>query len=58
VNLLDHKVTKIIGNPQFKFNVWWIEVEANCYGRVSQIKIMRSTKEEAENVKVGDTFQA
>lgn len=57
MNLLDATVTKVIGEPQFKYGKWFIKVEANCYGSPTESDLMFSTKEEAEAVKVGYIFQ-
>lgn len=63
MNLLDHYVTKIIGEPfyhdygsgNFK---WWLKVLATCYGTESETTLMFNTKEEALAISVGYIFLA
>lgn len=55
MNLVDAYVTKIIENPYFKYEKWWIKVEYECYG-ISKTELMFTTKEEAEKVCVGYKF--
>jgi hypothetical protein len=38
------------------YDKWWVDAELNCYGRISTHQLMFSTKKEALNVKIGDTF--
>lgn len=61
MNLLEHYVTKIIGEPychdyssgNFK---WWLKVEAICYGYKCENTLMFDTKEDADKVKIGYMF--
>lgn len=57
MNLVDAVVTKVLSKQYFKYNYWFVDVEYNCYGQVSETSIMRSTEEAAKAVKVGHTFQ-
>lgn len=57
MNILDAKVTKIIGKPHYEYNRWWIEVECIDIGGRSRDNLMFDTKEEAEAVQPGHRFQ-
>ena len=57
MNLIDAVVTQVLSKPYFKYNYWFVDVEYNCYGQVSETNIMCSTEESAKAVKVGYTFQ-
>lgn len=56
MNLIDAKVTKVIGNPYFKYRKWWIKVESVDMGGSSKDNLMFDTKEEAEAVQPGYKF--
>lgn len=32
MNLLDAKVTRVLGHPEFKYNKWWVKVAYDCWG--------------------------
>lgn len=61
MNLLEHYVTEIIGEPychdygsdHFK---WWLKVKALCYGHECENTLMFDTKEKADKVKIGYMF--
>ena len=56
MNLLEGTVKKVLSEPIFKWNKWWVEVEYNCYGSLSKTELMFSTEEKAKAVKIGFTF--
>lgn len=56
VNLLDAYVTKIKGEPVFKYGKWFVSVEANCYGSPTESELMFDTEEEARAVKIGHHY--
>lgn len=56
MNLLDAKVTRVLGKPEFKYEKWWVRVAYDCWGRESETKLMFDTEAEAEAVKVGHEF--
>lgn len=56
MNLLDAKVTRVLGHPEFKYNKWWVKVAYDCWGRESETSVMLDTEEEALAVKPGYEF--
>jgi len=58
MNLVDCTVTKILSEPYFEYGKWFIKVEYNCYGNLSETSLMFREKEYAEKVSVGYVFQA
>lgn len=58
MNLCDCYVTKIIGEPHYEYNKWWLQVEYACEGVTSETDLMLGTLEEAEAVQIGHHFLA
>lgn len=56
MNLLDCVVTKVLSEPYEKYDKWWVSVEYDCYGVITESVIMFKTKEEAEKVTVHYVF--
>lgn len=56
MNLIEGTVTKILGEPFEAFTRWWVKVEYDAYGRLSETELMFSTKEKAESVTIGFKF--
>lgn len=63
MNLVDAYVTKVLSEPKFidKYKdegmTWWqVDVEYDCYGRISDQPLTFKTEEEAAAVKVGHHF--
>lgn len=64
MNYLDATVTKILSEPyepewkhEFKEkDVWLVDVEYDCYGRLSKTSLGFNSRHEAENLKVGHEF--
>lgn len=58
MNLVDAVVTKVLSEPYLLYNKYWfVDVEHNCYGQVSETNIMCSTEEDAKAIKVWHKFQ-
>lgn len=57
MNLLDAIVTEVIGEPELKYGKWFIKVNANCWGIITESTLMFSSKEVALSVKPGYIFQ-
>lgn len=53
MNLLNATVVAILGNPEKKYNAWFVKVRINCYGRISETHVMFKSEEEANNLKLG-----
>jgi len=53
MNLCDAYTTKILSTPYQKYGKWWLDVEINCYGRISNTTIMQNTKEEIDKISIG-----
>ena len=59
MNLVDCFVTKVksapyqIDPPKY----WFVDVEYDCYGRMSETAVMVKTLEDAEKIDVGYVFQ-
>lgn len=60
MNLLDCTVTKVISVPihriSEKNDYWYVTVESECYGNISETRLIFNSKEEAEKVIVGFRF--
>lgn len=57
MNVIDAKVTNVIGKPYYKYHKWCIKVECIDMGGLSKDDLMFDTKEEAEAVRPGYIFQ-
>lgn len=58
MNLVECKVTNILGSPYFKYGKWWVNVEYLAYGSTFKTGLMFESKEEAEDLKTGYVFDA
>lgn len=56
MNLLDAYVTEILSKPYIKYEKWWVDVKATCWGQSFEHRIMADTLEEAKQIKVGYKF--
>lgn len=59
MNLIDAQVTKVLSKPyqmSFSKDVWFVDVEYNGYGRLSETELMVSTEEDANAIVVGHKF--
>jgi hypothetical protein len=56
MNLLEHYVTKILGEPVERNGYWTLEIEYECYGHKGIEHHFFKTKEEALAMKIGDKF--
>lgn len=56
MNLVECYVIKVKSKPFESYGKWWVEVDYDCYGRVSNTQIMFDTEEEAKDVKKGFKF--
>lgn len=56
MNLCDCYVTKVLGTPRKQYDKYWVTVEYNCYGIVSDKHLMFDTMADAESVTVGYHF--
>jgi len=66
MNLVDAYVTKILSEPKYiecdslvdgrKLSWWQVDVEYDCYGRLSERPLTFDTEEKAKAVKVGHKF--
>lgn len=58
MNLIDRKVTKILGKPYLEYEKWWLEVECIDEGGPGTTTLMFNSEEEALNISVGYIFQS
>lgn len=58
MNLVDCYVTKIISEPYYEYNRWWVDVMYESWGAESKSQLMFDSKEQAESVKIGHHFLA
>lgn len=58
MNLTDHFVTKVLGEPYENYGKWWVRVMSVSWGHDSENTIMCNTKEETLEVKKGTVFLA
>lgn len=58
MNVLDCVVIDIKGTPHFLYNKWWVTVSYNCWGSISETKLMFHSEEEALKVGKGYKFSA
>lgn len=60
MNLLDCTVTKVISAPihriSEKNDYWYVAVESECCGDLSETRLTFTSKEEAEKVTIGFRF--
>lgn len=60
MNLLDCTVTKVISAPIHRISehcdYWYVAVESECCGDLSETRLTFNSKEEAEKVAVGFRF--
>lgn len=60
MNMVDARITKILSDPEYSplFGGWYsVVVQVESWGRESETTIGKRTREEIDNVKVGDTIQ-
>ena len=53
MNLLEAEIVMVKSLPYYKYDKWWVDVDYNCYGKVSKTSVMRETEEEANRISVG-----
>lgn len=58
MNLIDCYVIKIISEPYYKYNHWWLDVVYDSYGVESFTSIMKKSKEDIDKIKIGYEFQS
>lgn len=58
MNLVDCVVTKVIKEPYKRNNVWYVEVEYDCYGHKDKTTLMFNSEKKAICVKKGYKFTA
>ena len=58
MNYCDCFVTQILSKTYYQYEKWWLDVEYDSEGALSLLSLMRDTKEELENVKIGFKFMA
>ena len=56
MNTVKAVVKKVLSDPYFKYDTWWVKVECNSYGRVSETELMFKSKQKAESVDIGYEF--
>ena len=56
MNLLDAVVTKVLSEPYYKYNRWFVTVEYDCWGSLSVSDLMFNTEDEAKAVIIGYKF--
>lgn len=57
MNLTKSVVTEVIGEPEYKYEHWFIKVRYNSYGQESETELMFNTKERAAEVEPGFEFK-
>ena len=48
MNKLNAIILKILSNPYFSYNKWWVDVQYDCWGKLDSTKLPFDSKEEAE----------
>lgn len=56
MNVIDAWVTKVQGEPYYKYDKWWVKVDSEDMGGTTNDTLMFETKEEAEKVQPGYKF--
>ena len=56
MNLVECYVTEIIGEPYFKYDMWWIKVKYNSYGVISETELCNKNKNPLLNIAIGFMF--
>jgi hypothetical protein len=54
MNVIDAYVTRVLGPPYKRWNKWWVQVECDSYGVISENTLMFNSEFEALQVKIGD----
>jgi hypothetical protein len=44
MNLVDCVVTEVLGNPEFKYSKWFVNVKYNSWGSISETEVMFDTE--------------
>lgn len=57
MNLVDATVTKILGEPYYKYGSWMLPVEYECYDTTGETLLLFDMQEVALNIKPGYVFQ-
>jgi len=50
------EVKKVLSEPFIQYNKWWVKVEYDFYGRLSETELMFTNIDSALKVDVGFTF--
>ena len=58
MNLIEHVVEEVLGAPHEKYGKWFVSVISNSWGHKDYSNVMVNTKEEAEAIKPGYTYEA
>lgn len=53
MNRLNAIILKILSNPYFAYNKWWVNVEYDSHGVEDKTNLMFNSKDEAESLEVG-----
>lgn len=56
MNALEAVVVQILSEPYFECDKWWVVIRYDCWGTITQSKLMFNTEEEAKNVFIGFKF--
>lgn len=57
MNLIDAEIVEILSEPFERFDKWWVRVKVNEYGTEGYTHVMKDTKEEIKQIKIGDIIQ-
>ena len=58
MNTIEHYVTEILGEPYTMYGKWFVLVNSDSYGRISEDRIMFDTEQAAKYVFVGYQYDA
>lgn len=58
MNYCDCFVTKILSEPYFQYEKWWLDVEYDSEGALGLSSLMRDDKDDFKNVGIGFKFMA
>jgi hypothetical protein len=53
MNIITAIILKILSNPYFSYNKWWVDVEYDSYGAKGNTKLIFNSKDEANSLEVG-----
>lgn len=58
MNTVDCVVTKVLGKPENKYGKWFVKVQYDSWGHLSETEVLFDTQNEANDIQPGYKFLA